>query len=173
MTLRCDTFQVGRGPHFASVSRKAVSHSVMDSGSSRAFLACQGVVSSSVLEQAAFACPGLFDPDSQPSPGQLFSMHRPASLALARFQPSRVFSFDQSLCAVMISCVFRVRLTEKEKTCPFDARTWSHLRGPVIAFAQSSYFMLCVPFHISSPPCSFPSLGFSCLPVRFLSILSS
>ena len=65
----------------------------------------------------------------------------------------------------------KVRLKEIGKQCPFDAFTESHLKSSVIAL--SSCFKLCVPSPISSPPCSSHSLGYSCLPVRILSILSA
>ena len=73
----------------------------------------------------------------------------------------------------MISCVFRVRVMEDEKPCPFDAFTRSHLKGPVIVSLLSSCSTFCVPSHISYLSVPDSQLLSLYVPVRLFSILSA
>ena len=102
--LRCNSLHVHCGSHSAKLSRKAVSHSIMDSRYPRGFLACQGVVSSLVLEQAALTHPVVFGPESQPSPGRcLPCIVRLASLVQAQFRPMSHQLLDRSWSGMQLS----------------------------------------------------------------------
>ena len=87
-------------------------------GIQRAFLACKGVFSSVVLEQAAFTDSALFGPKAQRSSGAVFHSSSdilcsgevsaqvaptPCPLLARKAAFSEVFSVVQSVCAVMIS----------------------------------------------------------------------
>ena len=73
----------------------------------------------------------------------------------------------------MISCVFRVRLMEDEKRCPFDAFTMSHLKGPVIVSFLSSCPTFNDPSHSPTSLSRTQSAQSPLFPVRFVSILSA
>ena len=143
-----------------------------------------------VFEHATLAHLGLFSLEPQPPSGRrspLLVQHLPARVQfpsmshqhldhnwLGKQHFSGTSSLDQILCAVMISCVFRVRLMEDEKTVSLR-RThqipleWScHCFSPVFEFNALAFRPT---FHVFLSQIS--QLVSLCLPARLFSILSA
>ena len=126
-----------------------------------------------ILEQTAFAHPAFFRTEAQSSSDWSlpFSVQQ---LVWARSQPNWLQHTGRSQPRRQLpqSCSVstRVVLMDIDKTCPFEAFTRPHLKGPVASV---------VLLYVVGVPCnSFPSLSvlsseYSRSPVSFLSILSA
>ena len=139
----------------------------------RVLLTRQPVVPLSFLEQTAFAHLAFFRTEEQSSSDWSlpFSVQH---LVWARSQPEWLQHTGRSQPRRKLpqSCSVssRVVLMDLEKTCPFEAFTRPHLKGP--ARSVVLIYVVCFPCN-SFPSLSVLSSEYSRSPVSFLSILSA
>ena len=168
--MRRRLFPCQQFTHSSNLSCNTVTHSVMYSCPPRVLLTRQPVVPLSFLEQTAFAHLAFFRTEAQSSSDWSlpFSVQH---LVWARSQPNWLQHTGRSQPRQLpqsCSVSSRVVLMDIEKTCPFEAFTRPHLKGPVRSVVL--LHVVCVPCN-SFPSLSFLSSGHSRSPVSFLSSL--